>query len=348
MSNWAIEELKYADLGDRRRKERLIKIVSDLAAQPNASVPQASGDWAGTQGAYDFWSNKRVKAEDIRLAHQKSTIERVKQHETIVAIQDTSELNFTNHSSKKGMGHLDNKNSRGVKMHSVFCVSPLGVPLGVLHQKVWARELSNIGKKHTRKKREIKDKESKRWLEGLSITQEVIPADVKVVTVADCEADIYDFLAMPRPANSELLIRAYQNRCVKTDISVEKLQVAIDSSERVGEITLELQRTPERKARQVTLSLRTMSVELQPPKAHINYSYLKPIRVAVIKAEEENPPVGEKPVTWLLLTTIKINDFNGIVQCLRWYSYRWLIERYHYTLKSGCRLEQLQLKSADR
>ena len=348
MSNWAREELKNLDLGDRRRNERLIKMVSDLAAQPNASVPQASGDWAATQGAYDFWGNKRVKAEEIRRAHQKSTVERVQQHQTIVATQDTTELNFSHHSSKKGMGHLDNSNSRGLKIHSVFCVSLSGVPLGLLHQKVWARDINNIGKKHQRNKKETKEKESKRWLEGLSKTEEAIPENVRVITVADREADIYDFLAMPRRANSELLIRAYQNRSVKTDFAIEKLTVAIASKPGVGEISLELQRTPDRKPRQATLTLRTKSVEIQPPKTHLNYNQLKSIRVQVIKAEEENPPTGEKPVSWLLLTTLKVNDFNDVVQCLRWYSYRWLIERYHYVLKSGCRLEQLQLETADR
>lgn len=50
----------------------------------------------------------------------------------------------------------------------------------------------------------------------------------------------------------------------------------------------------------------------------------------------------------LLLTTLPITGFDDIVQCLRWYSYRWLIERYHYVQKNGCGLEQLQLETADR
>ncbi len=33
---------------------------------------------------------------------------------------------------------------------------------------------------------------------------------------------------------------------------------------------------------------------------------------------------------------------------MRWYSLRWLIERFHYTLKSGCRIEALQLETAAR
>ncbi|NER38685.1 MAG: transposase [Oscillatoria sp. SIO1A7] len=60
MKSWAEEELKSADLGDRRRNKRLVKIVSDLAEQPNATVPQACEDWARTQAAYDFWANPHL------------------------------------------------------------------------------------------------------------------------------------------------------------------------------------------------------------------------------------------------------------------------------------------------
>lgn len=89
-------------------------------------------------------------------------------------------------------------------------------------------------------------------------------------------------------------------------------------------------------------------VEIQPPKGHINYQQLSPITISALQAIEENPPTGEEPVSWLLLTTLLITDFTSVKQYLRWYYYRWLIERYHFVLKSGCRLEQLQLETADR
>jgi hypothetical protein len=51
---------------------------------------------------------------------------------------------------KRGMGYLDNAKARGLKVHSVFCSTEGGVPLGVLHQQVWARDIANVGKKHQR------------------------------------------------------------------------------------------------------------------------------------------------------------------------------------------------------
>jgi hypothetical protein len=351
MKAWAVEELQYAQLGDVRRKKRLIRIVSDLAAQPNASVPQASGDLAATQAAYEFWKSPYVKPEAITSAHQSSTVERVKKESVVIAIQDTTELNFTHHPATQGMGYLDNAKSYGLKVHSVFCTTGNGVPLGVLHQQVWARDMALLGKKHQRHKKPITDKESQRWLTADYATQTVIPPEIAVVTVADREADIYELFMQPRRPKSEFLIRAQHNRSVKPTQEhqhIERLQQAIRQVHPCGQLTLELRRHPERLARPAHLTLRATTLELQPPVTHPQRQQLQPIRVQVILAEEENPPSGVSPISWLLLTTLAIACFEDVVQCLRWYSYRWLIERYHYVLKSGCRLEQLQLESADR
>lgn len=78
---------------------------------------------------------------------------------------------------------------------------------------------------------------------------------------------------------------------------------------------------------------------------------LPAIPVHMVLAEEDAPqqlPSGVKPVCWLLLATFPVETFDDAVRCLRYYSYRWLIERYHFVLKSGCGLEKLQLEAADR
>jgi hypothetical protein len=349
--SWAAEELKTADLGDKRRNQRLIKIVEDLSAMPIASVTQAARDEAAVQGIYEFWGNVRVESNEILAAHRDSTLARVETEEIVLAVQDTTELDFSSQHKTQGLGALSKKDAQGLKVHSVLCVSSLGVPLGVLHQKVWAREKNRRTSGHADRKRAIEQKESHRWLESLELTQQWIPQDKKVVTVADREADIYELLALPRREGSEFLIRACHPRGVKqtaTDLEIESLQRAIAQTAACGELTLELQRTPKRKSRTATLTVRFTSLELQPPLHHPQRSGLKPVRVQVVWAVEEVPPSGEKAISWLLLTTLPVTDFEQVTECLRWYSYRWLIERYHYTLKSGCRLEQLQLETADR
>jgi hypothetical protein len=72
------------------------------------------------------------------------------------------------------------------------------------------------------------------------------------------------------------------------------------------------------------------------------------VKITVIWAHEHHPPEGCTSISWLLLTTLSVTTLEDALCCVRWYSYRWLIERFHFVLKSGCHIEQLQLESAAR
>jgi len=346
MEKWAATELEHASLGDKRRKKRLIKIVEDLASQPGESVPQASRDIAATRAVYDFWNSPYFHPEDIRTAHRESSIQRIKQYNCVLAIQDTTDLNFTTHPATIGLGPTDHRTLLGLKVHSTFVANTQGVPLGVIDQQVWAREKETIGIAKKRRQRETKDKESQRWLDATMVTQQVIPNQIRVVTITDREGDIYDLFAMPRKENCDFLIRATHNR--RVDHQTKYLHQAIQEIQPCGKITVELQRNPEREARKATLTLRFTTLEIQVPLHHLKRSILKPVSLQVVLAQEEHPPQGVTPLSWLLLTTMDITGFDDVLRCVRWYTYRWLIERYHYTLKSGCGIEKLQLETARR
>lgn len=346
MEKWAAKELEQANLGDARRKKRLISIVENLAAQPAESVPQASGNPAAASATYDFWNSPYFQPSDIRQAHTASTIERIKSTEIILAIQDTTNLDFTTHRATKNLGYLDNSYSMGLKVHSTLAVSSMGVPLGILNQQVWARDKKNLGIAKKRRQRETKEKESQRWLDGLSVTQKLIPEAIKVVTIGDCESDIFDLFALERPNNSHLLIRGTHNR--KVAHGSQYLQEAIHQIKPCGQLIVEVKRNPTNSERKAKLTLRFATFNLEVPKHHKQHSKLKPVQLQVILAEEENPTDGVTPISWLLLTTLEIKEFEDVVRCVNWYSYRWLIERYHYVLKSGCGVEKLQLETARR
>ncbi|MEH2090541.1 MAG: hypothetical protein V7K61_28110, partial [Nostoc sp.] len=131
-----------------------------------------------------------------------------------MAIQDTTELNYTSHKALSGRGYLDSKYAQGLKVHSVFTTSAQGIPLGIIEQQVWSRKEEELGKAEHRKQKSIAHKESIRWLDALNTTDSIIPESVQVVTIADREADIYDLFACPRRQGSDFLIRATQNRCL--------------------------------------------------------------------------------------------------------------------------------------
>jgi hypothetical protein len=346
IAEWAMQELATANFGDARLRDRLIRMVSDLAAQPQASVPHACGDWAATQGAYDFWDSPRVTPEAIFAAHRDSTLARLAGQRQVLVIQDTTDLDLSAHPKTTGLGPLDHPRQRGLKVHSVLLASGQGVPLGLIHQQVWARDPATTGKSQQRRQLPTQAKESQRWLDALAATQAVLPPTVTTITIADREADIYDLFAAPRRPTDQLLIRATHNR--RVDHEAEYLWAAIRQSPARGTLTLDIRRQDERPARQAQLTLRYLSVTIEPPSHHLQRATLPPLRLQVVLAEEEHPAADVTPICWLLLTTLPVASYDQACQVLGWYSQRWLIERYHYVLKSGCHIEQLQLETAER
>jgi hypothetical protein len=109
-------------------------------------------------------------------------------------------------------------------------------------------------------------------------------------------------------------------------------------------LCVEINRNPEQQSRTATLTLRTARFSIQPPLHHKQRSKLQPVSFTNYLGTRENPPSGITPISWLLLTTLEVNGFNDVVRCVVGMVYRWLIERYHYTLKSGCGLRNYNWK----
>jgi Transposase DNA-binding/Transposase Tn5 dimerisation domain len=345
---WSSLELRHVDLGDRRLNRRLVKLVDDLLAAPEASVPQASGDWAATKAAYRFWDNPRVDPGDIRAAHRNVTLERLDGHRDgpILAVQDTTSFDFTDHPATTGLGYLAHGKRRGLWLHTALAVSAAGVPLGPLDQRTWTRDPATLGKRARRNKKETSEKESQRWLDALAATEAALPAGQAVVTVADREADFYDLFAAPRRPGSHLLIRAKPRRRVR---HAERLMgAAVRANSAAGTIAVELRRGDDRPPRRATLTIRFAALDFAPPSTHPRRKELPHLRLTAILVEEEHPPAGQEPVRWWLVTTLPIATLADAERAVRWYTLRWLVERYHFALKSGCRVEKLELEKAER
>jgi hypothetical protein len=346
MHPWAVQELRFANLGDKRLNKRLMRLVGDLAARPEASVPQAAADWAATKAAYRFWDNANVRPSAILQAHVQSTQERLPETGPLLAIQDTTSLDFTPHRSMRGLGYLSRASRRGLLVHSVLCVSGQGVPVGLLHQKVWRRRWQDLGKRSQRRHKETSEKESQRWLTAQTATQKVLPADRDVITVADREADFFDLFTAPRRVRQHFLVRAKRRRCLAEEAGT--LLPALQAQPAQGTLTVFLRRGHGQAGRTAKLTVRFGTFAIKPPATHPRRRELAPVSVQALLVQEERPAKGKNPVSWLLLTSWPVTTVAEAAQVVRWYTLRWLIERYHYTLKSGCRIEQLQLETAAR
>jgi hypothetical protein len=320
-------------------------MVKKLAEKPSAGIPEAMESRKETKASYRFLATKDDEAQKIRQAHILQTVKRVEKSGAVLVIQDTTELDFTPHRATRGLGVLSHPAHRGLKVHTALAVSMEGTPLGVIHQKVWVRDEQEVGKRHRRYGLPTAQKESQLWLETEQAVQAQLPSEVKVVVIADREADIYDYLAQERREGMAVLIRAVQDWRVK-DQGGKRLWEAIRSQPVGGEMTVEVGRRCDRWPRQARVSLRWMQMQIEPPLHRQGRQNLPAIAVSVILVEEQEPPPGEKGLVWLLLTTLKVEEITQAQQCLRWYALRWQIERYHFVLKSGCQVEKLQLSDA--
>jgi len=342
---WALAELGGARLGDARRTARLVAIAAAVAEQPTGTLPQACLTWAAAKGAYRFFGNESVDADEIVSAHREATVERVGHYSTVLAVQDTTEFNFSHHPATKGLGPLGRKGQVGFFVHSCLALSPDGVPLGLLGQYRWVRSFEEIGIKHKRRQRALEEKESYRWQAMLEDSTRSIPSTTRVVTIADREADIIDFFLAAIRLKQNVLVRAAWNRRLQHPDNY--LWDAAGQAPVVGQLEIEVPRSDDQPPRKTTLELRATTVGVLAPQ-HRKLERLPVAPLTVVWARELTPPEGKEAISWLLLTTLSVPSQKEAAMCVRWYAHRWKIERYHYTLKSGCRLEELQLETADR
>ena len=348
-SNWAEEEFWSFDVFDPRLKQRLIQIANDFRAQPGALIPQAcNGSKAKTKAAYRFFDNKRINMETLLEPHVLATAERIKEHPVVLSVQDTTTLNYTSHATTKGLGPIGTKKSKskGLLVHDTMAFTPEGTPLGLLDVQCWARNEADQGTTPPRA-RAIEDKESFKWLKSYRATSRVqnLCPGTMLVSVGDRESDIYELFSEARntPGGPELLIRAEQSRNRK--VGQEHLWDKMGKVPVAGYQIVQVPRKGSRPARDAKLRVRYAPVQLEPPKG----KDLSPVKVWAVYALETNPSKKVKaPLEWMLLTTVEVETFEKALEVLRWYVQRWQIEVYHRTLKTGCRIKDRLLNTADR
>lgn len=211
------DEMATLDLGDKRRNDRLRRVLSDLAAMPAVSIPQAvGGGRAETEAASRLFENGAIDLQDILAPHCGATLPRVPREPVAVVVQDTSELDLTRPEQQvRGAGPLDGGARRGCFVHPLSAFPPDGLPLGCLWVEHWTRPsddetLDAAARRERRRQLPIEDKESRRWITGLEQAHRVAAAapQTEVIAVADREADIYELLVAGQPpGGAQFIVR---------------------------------------------------------------------------------------------------------------------------------------------
>jgi hypothetical protein len=350
-ADWTEEEFGTVPLFDDRLKRRLFTLAADFFAQPGALVPQASnGSPAKTKAAYRFFKNATVDLPTLLRPHIEATVERLRAHPVILAVQDTTTLNYTVH-PPEGVGPINTTHDQavGLLLHDTLAFTPAGTPLGLLNLQCWARDPAQAGQRHRRKERPIDQKESVKWLvsyRAVAAAQRLCPATT-LVSVGDREADLYELFheAAQEPGNPKLLVRAERTRQrqVEPGDAPEALWPRLRGAPVAGHLEVRVPRRGARPARTARLQVRFAQVGLRAPKD----SPLPPVTVWAVYAREVGHGAEVKePIDWMLLTTVQTESFEQARERLAWYSRRWGIEVYHRTVKSGCRIEDRRLEDA--
>ena len=353
-ASWAVHELAGLRLPDERLMKRAQLIMTQLGQRPGASVPQACGGWSGAKAAYRFLANEAVDPQRLLAAHTEATVGRMQAHAVVLALQDTTTLNYSAHPQTRGLGPISNNRDKtlGLLLHSTLAVTVCGEPLGLLSAVASARDPRQFGSSRQAQRRNrlpLAQKESQRWLDSLGVCQTLALSspNTTIINVADREGDIYELMARALLPNQgrpvHVLVRSQHNRNVQDQD--QRLWKHLSRQPLAGTLTVRTPRQTGVASRVATLSIRFASVMLQAPGLKEGQP---PLRLWAVEARQEHPPKGCAAIHWRLLTTWPVTTAQEAIEKTQWYGQRWQIEVLHKTLKSGCQVERRQLETAER
>ncbi len=322
----------------RTAQKRGSAFLSALVEKQTSCIRKLGGSRAGEVRFGRFLRNPGVTKEEMLATAGMATGARVGGRR-VLALQDTTELNFAGHvASKRGFGTVGNGIDIGFFLHPQVVVDALtGGIIGLAGASILNR---TERPSQERRARTLEEKESQRWLEGAETAGRVLAEALEITVVGDRESDIYEDFAR-RPANVHLLSRAAQDRVIAEGGCLfafaaslpERTRYAIDVPAKGG-----------RPARKASVAIGFGAVSIKRPRNGANPGLPASIPLHVVDAREVDPPAGEKPVRWCLLTSHTVTDLADALRIVGWYRRRWIIEQVFRTLKGqGLAIEESQI-----
>lgn len=339
-SDWVKKQWQGAPLGDKRLEKRAVTIGEACLKTPDGTLPEKFGNWADTKGAYRFFDSESVTHEALQTVHNKNVVEIAGASKHMVLfIQDGSELLYNKHQSTYGLGPTADAYGQGIMFHTCLAVewvkdSP-PVTIGVAKQIPWIRPENS----ETKKSKEQTEKESRVWLDTLKAIGKP-PIGSQWVSVGDRGNDIYEYIVGASDELWDYVVRAKHDRTILIDGETKRLHQWIRSLEPKGEYELDLRSRGEKLLRKAKLKITWGQTVMLPPQNKRG----KSISVTYVRAFDPTDPDLE----WILITSLKVNSIEDALLVVQIYEQRWIIEEYHKCLKTGCRIEDAQLKTGKR
>lgn len=286
----------------------------------------------------------------IRAAERDRVVELVRQTKpaVVLAIQDTTTLDYSTNRASSRLQILQNEHQKGFYAHNHLLVSAQGIPLGLFDQYAWNRRLDELGvRKAKRKELPIEDKESYRWLQQMELLQDTFAQDGQTtfIEVCDREGDIHEVLQCQQHAHIHYLIRARGDRIEQESLLAIRPALLQTQPMAQGTFQVDILDADPAKRRKAQLEVRYDSFTLRPSTSCKARAKRQAIELQVVWAREVGVPEhATKPIDWLLFTTLPVASLSDALQIIQYYKLRWRIEQFHFVLKVGCKIEELQLK----
>lgn len=326
--------------GDRRLERVGTALLAAMQRQRTACVHRLAKDRNEALRFGRFLENSAVSTHEMLATAARQTAARAAGRH-VLAIEDTTEVNFPTHAaSKRGFGRGGNGEDLGLFLHPVLAVDAAqGGMLGLVDCMLLNR---TAGKVSPRRGRDAGQKESRRWLQGVEAAADVLSEAGRITAVMDREGDIYDLFAR-RPARVELLCRSAQDRAVAGGGLLSARCASWAERDRT---TIGVPPRPGQAERTAVVALRFGTVALRRPSTQ-GPCLPQTVALQVVDVREIEPPAGAEPVHWRLLTTHAVQTAADAHRIVTWYRMRWIIEPVFRSLKThGLRLADSQLEQA--
>lgn len=350
---WAEEEFGGAELGDRRRRDRLVLMAAAAREEPDGRVSEVFSDAGELHGAYDFLESAHVSSAELTATLGRATAKRCRALPYVYVAIDGSSLQLTDRQREKGFGTIgaSSVGAHGLKVISALAIEPNGATQGLLAQIWWSRVLQAPKTVSQRRKLRVEEKETQRWLEAIQgSAQRCDEQHVKPWFVLDREGDAQPILLALHETKHPFTVRANWDRVVQaTGQDQQYLRATLSQQEPWGSYMLEVPGRAKREKRIARMVVRAMPLMVRLPDRRRRAK--KPTWLALTAVwvrEEGTTPAGEAPLDWLLYTNQDVDDEAGARRIVEGYALRWRIEDFHKTWKTGaCNTERLQLRSVE-
>lgn len=345
---WAREQFGEAELGDVRRTRRLVKLGAQMAINSSGTIPQQTQRLADMKAAYRLFAQEAVTHEAVCAPHWQQTREQAGGLPMVFMIQDTTELDFTYHTKTRGLAPIGNGGGRGLHQQNVLAVDPARkVPIGLMYQRHHRRQEVPEGETRLqRRQRPLKERESFWWVEAIRWIGSS-PQGVRWVHILDRGGDAFAIYDAIRETETDFIIRAAQDRRIASIGQHDHLFDYVRSLPSLGvrEVTVRGKGSPVREAR---LQVASGSVTLLPSVTEPELRHRPPVSCQVVRVWEDAPPCDVEGLEWILLTSLTTETFDQAGYVGEGYELRWVVEELHKSEKTGCRVEERQLRDTDR